>query len=67
MKSLTQLKQEFQAANQEHQFALAAGEPARLTAALTNWRRTFNTFNRAKKKEFKKTFKFKYAGQKHED
>ncbi|AUB36088.1 hypothetical protein COO91_01987 [Nostoc flagelliforme CCNUN1] len=53
-KSIDQLKQEFMNADQEYQFALAAGDPARLVAALKAHRATFDAFNRAKKADFKK-------------
>jgi len=53
-KSIEELKQEFLKAEEEYQFAVAAGDPARLTAALKAHRATFDAFNTAKKADFKR-------------
>lgn len=51
-KTIEQLKEEFLKANEEYQFAIAAGDPARLVAALKKYRSTFDAFNKAKKRDF---------------
>ena len=53
-KSIEELKQDYLKADEEYHFALAAGDPARLVAALQAHRATFDAFNRAKKADFKK-------------
>lgn len=55
--TLGQLKQDFLEADREYQFALASHDDARLTKALSNWRKTWNAYDRAKRAQFKKTFK----------
>ncbi len=57
MKPTEDLKQAFLDADKEYQFAIAAGEPARLTAALKNWRQSFDRYAAAVKKELKKSRK----------
>lgn len=59
--TVEELKQQVLDADREYQFALAAGEPARLTRALQNNRRTMAAYNAAKRRQFKSTFVSKYA------
>jgi len=58
---LDELKQAFLDADREYQFAIASHDPGRLTRALSNWRKTFADYDRAKRRQFKKSFQSKYA------
>lgn len=48
------LKQAFLAADQEYQFALASGDMPRVKRSLTNWRKAFAAYDKAKRAQFKK-------------
>ncbi len=53
-KSIEQLRQEYLDADKEYQYAMAAGDPARLVNALRAQRAAFDAFNKAKKQDFLK-------------
>lgn len=55
-KTAAELAQDLKAADQEYQFAMVAGDPARLVRALTALRQVNARYHAQKRKEFKKSF-----------
>ncbi len=48
------LKQAFLEADKQYQFAMASGDMPRVKQSLTNWRKAFAAYDKAKKAQFKK-------------
>lgn len=58
MNNINELKQAYLQATEEYNLSFASGDSARLLQALKNHNAAFNAYNKAKKKEFKKTYKY---------
>lgn len=58
MNNLEKLKQTFLESDKEYQHAFVSGDSARLLQAIKERSKAFDAYNRAKRREFKKNYKY---------